>query len=261
MIFSRKKKIQQDRNAGLVFRWRGGNASNSGGLTFAVVLAAAIFAMGMLTFKVILGSQSPPSRYRAEVVYVVDVDPSLRWWLDRNSPNFNVWDDVLKNKSLYDVKDKMYDLIDSTKDQLLGWQEVDFDDERVGALTLYEHDKMILPSVMRHEIVPSNGGQKIERDMVWKYVLSSRQSERLPDALEYELDVTLLRQYLGKAIDFTISVDGKGNVVSCLPLQWNTDKEVKWIENLLHTLKFQPSDKDLELLVLNVAIREREVPK
>jgi len=53
-------------------------------------------------------SESPPSRYRAEVVYVLDVDPSLRWWLDRHSPNFNVWNGVLKNESLYDVKDKMY---------------------------------------------------------------------------------------------------------------------------------------------------------
>jgi len=143
MIFSRKKKIQRDRNAGLVFRWRGGNASNSGGLTFAVILAAAIFGLGILTFKVILGSESPPSRYRAEVVYVLDVDPSLRWWLDRHSPNFNVWNGVLKNESLYDVKDKMYDLIDSTREQGLGWQEVDFDDERVSALELYEQDTVI----------------------------------------------------------------------------------------------------------------------
>jgi len=96
---------------------------------------------------------------------------------------------------------------------------------------------------------------------VWKYVLSSKQAERLPDELEYELDVTLLKQYLGKTIDFTVSVDGMGNVISCLPLKWNTDKEVKWIENLLHTLKFKPSNKDLELLVLNVAIDEREVTK
>jgi len=124
MFFS-KKKIQRDRAAGLVFRWRGGHATNRGGGTLALCLTAAIFAGGFLLLNVSATPGTVPSRYRASVIQLVNIDDRLSWWIERNSPSMPQWSVESDEESVRRVDDLLLGEINATKHRGMGYQDID----------------------------------------------------------------------------------------------------------------------------------------
>ena len=104
MLFTKKKKLQRDRDAGLVFRWRGGYRSNIGGSTIAFLLTSMLFAGAFLLLNIYLKSSAVPSKYRASMVQLGQVDSQLEWWMERNSPGLPMWESNGDEKSVTRVK-------------------------------------------------------------------------------------------------------------------------------------------------------------
>ncbi len=273
ILFSRKKKIQRDRNAGLVFRWRGGYSGNTGGLTLAIILATSIFALGMLGIKVYVSSESPPSRYRSEIIQVSKIEPGLRWQLERNSPHLNSWGNNQNELGVIDVRDRMYDAIYSLSEDRISWNTVSFDQPTLETPRIYQGGKVTLPSLarlgFRHRHRLSNVALPDETDelskIIWTFVLSSKDEamlSRFPDMIEYPTNNRELLNYLGKTVKYTVNIDERGSVVSCLPLDWNTESEVKLIENWLNTVQFKEAQNGadaIETIIVYVTLNGREV--
>lgn len=259
ILFSRKKKIQLDRNAGLVFCWRGCSTGNTGGLTLAIVLATSIFALGVLGIKVYVSSESPPSRYRAEIIQVSQIDPNLRWLLERNSPHLNPWYSNQNELGLLDICDKMYDAIDASRDDEIRWNSVLFDDYKLVTTRIFEQGEVVLPNLARYILpVVTETPAEIE----WVFSLSSLDQKmllRFPDQMEYPTDNIKLAKYQGRTLNFTVNIDAGGSVVSCLLLDWITEPEVKIVENWVNTLQFKKAkdgDEKIETLIVSVRLSE-----
>jgi len=267
ILFSRKKKIQRDRNAGLVFHWRGGYAGNTGGLTLAIILATSIFALGMLGIKVYVNSATPPSRYRAEIIRVTHIDPSLRWHLERNSPHLNPWNSSQDELELIKVREKMYAAIDATRENQLQWNTVALAEPSLATPRIYEEGKVRIPSLARHHL--ANEGTEDPAVVKWSFILGATDKKvipRLPELKEYPANVQSLENYQGKTLKFTVNVNAKGEVVSCLPLEWNADAEAKLIENWLNTLQFKAlkgakNVDEVETMIISVTLGERKETK
>lgn len=262
IFFSRKKKIQRDRNAGLVFRWRGGYSGNTGGLTFAIIMATSVFALAFLGIKVYVNSTAVPSRYRAEVILVDDVDPNLRWMLERNSPFFCAWEADQAELASGSIQSKMYAAIDSNRKRKINWRSAVITEPAPSSPSVYPLGRVVMPSVARHEVKSSD----LEpQKLIWNYVLSSEDKASqaiLPVKKNYALNIRPLKSYLGRTLQFTVHIDASGKVISALPLEWNTDDEMKLVENWVKTLQFQPvksTSARVRSLVLDVSIQARKV--
>jgi len=264
ILFSSKKKIQRDRNAGLVFRWRGGYHGNTGGLTLAFILATSLFALGMLGIKVYVSSESPPSRYRSEIIQVSKIDPGLRWLLERNSPHLSSWGNNPNELGTNDVRNRMYDTIFAARETKVSWNTVEFEESDLKIPRIYEEGKVIFPSLTRHVTGRENFSIEAEEaeKIKWSFVLSSidkKMLRRFPEQLEYPAETSELLEYLGKTVRFTVNIDEQGNVISCLPLDWNRDVEVKLVENWLNTVQFKKAENAVETIIVSVTLEGRVV--
>lgn len=264
ILFSRKKKLQRDRNVGLVFHWRGGYAGNTGGLTLAFILASAMFALGFVTFNVYVNSTAAPSRYRASVMQVGALQDGRRWSLERKAPFLTPWHEGQDHLNVSAVNSKMYDAIDQLKERSVSWRKVPFAEDELVVPRLYAVAETSLPDVKRHTSMSENVLLNMAGvENKWEYVISSASAEgraRLPVQKKYDAEVSELGDYLGRTLEFSVNITTSGEVISCIPLKWNTEPEMKLVEQWLNTLQFNKADKakqgvNFNTISLSVAIQ------
>ncbi len=246
MIFSRKKKIQRDRDAGLVFRWRGGHASNIGGGTLALFLTSVAFAGGFLLLNVYAKPNTVPSRYRASIIQLGEVDDRLAWWIEKNSPPILQWSERSDEESISRVNELLVGEINSRQHQGAGYQDIEIQQVEVDEDVMYSIHSDTLPSIERlqSERESSDEGDVGKLGAVkWGVDISASGAleGRLPEGLSY--DGELPQAWRGGSVKFSIAVDAKGNVLVVNPVDWSESEVVRGFENWIYAITFQPLRK------------------
>ncbi len=251
MLFSKKKKLQRDRIAGLVFRWRGGYALNRGGSTIAFLITSMLFAGGFIMLNVYAKPNTVPSRYRASMIQLGKMDDDLTWWVEKNSPNLPVWSlngdeqseervnvQLMENLREVDSGAYLYEDVEM--------QQIEIDDEKFYAL-----NNRWLPSLKRLK-AKENGPLVNATEVGWKLKVNASKTlkSRLPGELDYGNWIP--EKWRGRSVRLIIAVDARGKVLSVNPAEWTEDRTVKDFENWVYTLQFKPADKEQRQTITGV---------
>lgn len=246
MIFSRKKKIQRDRDAGLVFRWRGGHATNIGGGTLALFLTAATFAGGFLLLNIYAKPNAVPSRYRASMIQLGEVDDRFTWWVERNSPPILQWSDESDEESISRVSELLISEINSRQHQSVGYQDIEIQEVETAEDLMYSIHSDTLPSIerLKKELGTTEDPGVANLGIVkWGVDISAGGGlkGRLPGGLVYDDDLPLA--WRGGVVKFSIAIDGKGKILAVNPVDRSDSDVVRGFENWLHSVTFKPLKK------------------
>jgi len=246
MLFSRKKKIQRDRKAGLVFRWRGNQATNRGGGTLALCLTSAVFAGGFLLLNVSAKPNIVPSRYRASIIQLGEIDDKLAWWIEKNSPSIPEWSSHADEESILRVDALLLNEVNANQHRSLGFQELEIESiERVED-EMFSLNSDILPPIERLvdvvEYVDPNINEPAS-SVEWSLEISvdGELNDRLPKDITY--DGWVPESWYGKSVKLSVAVDSTGKVLVANPVDWTEDEIVKEFENWLYSVNFQPLKK------------------
>ena len=243
MLFTKKKKLQRDRDAGLVFRWRGGYRSNIGGSTIAFLLTSMLFAGAFLLLNIYLKSSAVPSKYRASMVQLGQVDSQLEWWMERNSPGLPMWESNGDEKSVTRVKILLENELNLSDDPIYKYEDVDLRQLQINEQRYYTVDAPSLPSLEGFQ-----SGKIVEdiQPLDWQLTVTStgELNDRLPAGLEY--GGWIPESWRGLSVKFIIAVDAKGSVMTATPVEWETDDVVKNIENWIYTITFKPKARNAD---------------
>lgn len=239
MFFSKKKKLQRDRDAGLVFRWRGGYGSNRGGSTIAFLLTSLFFAGGVIMLNVYAKPNTVPSRYRASMIQLGEMNDDLRWWVEKNSPNLPLWsghnDEVSESKVSEMLAEKMYESQGATyRYEDVEMKQIELDNEEI-----YSIRTRSLPLLSRfRDAEVQDNGQFTPLEWELSVTAGDGLKERLPGDLDYGSFIP--ESWRGNSVRFVVAVDAGGKVLSVDPTEWNEDKVVRGFEDWIQTFAFKP---------------------
>lgn len=268
MLFSKKKKLQRDRKAGLVFRWRGGYAANRGGSTIAFLVTSFVFVAGFVLLNVYAKPNTVPSRYRASMIQLGAMDDDLDWWVEKNSPYLPSWSENRKQESDSRVNALLTEEVRESYVEAYHYEDVEMQQIEIGDEGIYTMTDRSLPSVARFDIggagVPSkqdtpplNWGLKLNVDGVLK--------TRLPDAEDlpaYGEWIPL--KWRGRSVSYIVAVDVKGKVLIANPAEWSEEKAVRDFKNWIHTIPFKPAPNEggqTAMGVIEVVVSPVMMPK
>ncbi|MGJ8655616.1 MAG: hypothetical protein ACSHX6_04125 [Akkermansiaceae bacterium] len=236
MLFSKEKRLQRDRNAGLVFRWRGGYGLNRGGSTIAFVMTSMIFAAGFVMLNVYAKPNTVPSRYRATMIQLGEMDDDLTWWVEKNSPNLPLWsgnDDEPSDARVSELlREEIYDAHGGT----YRYEDVEMQQIEVANEEVYSLRTRSLPSLRRFSVDQGDGVEV----MGWKLLVTGEAGleERLPADLDYGDEIPA--NWRGNSARFIVAVDAGGKVLSVNPSEWTEDEVVRGFEDWIQAISFKP---------------------
>ena len=245
MLFSKKKKLQRDRNAGLVFRWRGGYGTNRGGSTIAFLLTAMIFAAGFVMLNVYAKPNTVPSRYRATMIQLGVMDNDLKWWIEKNSPNLPLWSGNGDEVNVAGVDAQLREKVREIHCRKYRYEDVEMQEIEIGNEGIYALNNRSLPSVSRYKNSLAEGLPENDIPQVnWTLSVAADESlmKRLPDALSYGNWIPA--KWRGRSVRFIIAVDPRGKVLSVNPAEWSEDVTVRDFGNWIHTIPFKAVKED-----------------
>lgn len=243
MLFSNNKKLQRDRNVGLVFRWRGGYALNRGGSTLAFLLTSMVFAGGFIMLNVYAKPNTVPSRYRASMIQLGKMGDDLTWWVERNSPNLPEWEENGDEESERLVNALLLEDLKDANSGVYKYAEVKMQAIEIQQEGIYSLSSTVLPPVERLKIADDINEVTIPEEN-WKLKIKVNEplAARFPAELEY--DNWISEKWRGRSVRLILAVDARGNVLSVNPAEWNDSKTVREFENWVHTIKFKPSENE-----------------
>lgn len=248
MFFSRKKKLLQDRNAGLVFQWRGGNAGNKGGMSMAFLLAGLIFAVIFASFSIIAKSKQPAPRYTANVTLLGEVDEKMTWWIEKNSPYQSHWYEEVDDLGEDSVADKLSALLDSQSEPSLGWRKMNPSPSKPEIPSFYSNYEVELPQLSRL-IVPEDEEMKSAKTLDPNWVvlkvrsLDANHKARIPDEMTFKAKLNKSNDRLGETLSFMVTLNASGDVLNAIPVEWSDEEMWKDLENWVNGLHFKPTSK------------------
>lgn len=227
MYFLRKKRQKRDREAGLIFLWRGSRKHHLGKI-IALMVAVGFFAFTVYAIKI--DEIKPPllSKREGLVIMLTEDDPncqSLMLQVEERSPFPVRWDPV------YDPE--IMTRIDHAKNHLLGkiWN---YD----AALNPLPEEQVArgLPTI----IEPHHGllgrvadpwrqaglahGAELRGDLFVRaklIAIGTLKNRIIQDEVPLPLDL-VADNWLGQTFRFQIRLDAKGFVTSCIPLLGGT---------------------------------------
>jgi hypothetical protein len=251
MLFSSNKKLQRDRNAGLVFRWRGGYSLNRGGLTIAFILTAMVFSAGFIMLNVYAKPNTVPSRYRASMIQLGNVDDDLTWWIERNSPSLPVMDEYGDNDSDQSVNALLMEDLKEAKSGAYQYADVEMKEIEINQEEAYSLDSRGLPPLSR---LMTHGDDKevSAPEVSWELKVSVNDglAKRLPVGLVYGDWIS--EKWRGRSVRLVIVVDARGKVLVVNPSEWNESKTVREFENWAYTIQFKPAEDEEKETVTGV---------
>jgi hypothetical protein len=237
-MFSTKKKLQRDRDAGLVFRWRGGYRSNRGGSTIAFLMTSLVFAAGVIMLNVAKPS-TVPNRYRAEMIQLGEMDDDLTWWVEKNSPDLPVWRENGDTASESRVSALLKTELDSDQGEVYRYEDVEIKPVEIDNEEIYSLKTESLPPLRRFQNAKDENSDSVAL-VEWKISVSADDDlkKRLPSGLEYGGFIP--ERWRGSSVRFAVAVDAGGKVLDVNPTVWNEDDVVKGLENWVQTFRFKP---------------------
>lgn len=251
MLFSNSKKLQRDRNVGLVFRWRGGYSLNRGGSTIAFLLTSIVFAGAFVLLNVYAKPNTVPSRYRASLIQLGKMDDDLTWWVERNSPHLPAWEENSDEVSDQRVNALLMEDLKEANSGAYQYADVEIQQVEIGQDEIYSLTSEGLPPIDRFEI-PDQTKEAVVSEVSWKLNISVNEplTARLPDDLEYQDWIS--EKWRGRSARLIIAVDARGKVLSVNSAEWSESKTVRELENWAYTIKFKPAHGELRDTVTGV---------
>ncbi len=243
MFFSNNKKLQRDRNAGLVFRWRGGYALNRVGSSIAFIITSLLFAGGFIVLNVYAKPNTVPNRYRASMIQLGAMDDDLTWWIERNSPNLPEWKENTDEQSVHRVNTLLMEDIKNANNEAYQYADVEMQQIEINQEEIYSLSSRGLPPVERFKI-PDQENAMLTQEVNWelKIQIDGPLAARLPEGLKYEDWIS--DKWRGKNVRLILAVDAGGKVISVNPADWNESKTVREFENWAYTINFKPADDE-----------------
>lgn len=270
MLFSKKKKLQRDRQAGLVFRWRGEYAVNRGGSTIAFIITSLVFAAGFVLLNVYAQRNTVPSRYRASMKQLGPMDDDLAWWVEKNSPFLPTWSENRSQQSDIRVDALLSDEIRTMHRDVYRFEDVEIQQIEIGNEEIYTPKDSSLPSLDRFgsggeaRLVDAANAEE-EIDVAWELKLEVDGSfeARVPDASEMQKYGSWIPlKWRGRSVRFIIAVDAMGEVLHVNTAEWREEETVRDYEKWLHTVRFRPArEKDTSIATVVVEVTASPVIK
>lgn len=251
MLFSNNKKLQRDRNAGLVFRWRGSYSVNRGGSTMAFIVTSMVFAAGFIMLNVYAKPNTVPSRYRASMIQLGNMDDDLTWWIERNSPNLPDIEEYGDDESDRRVNAFLMEDLKEANSGAYQYADVEMQEIEIAHEEVYSLNSRGLPPLSRL-MTHDDNKEVVVPEVSWELKISVNDAlaKRLPDGLVYGDWIS--EKWRGRSVRLIIVVDASGKVLTVNPTEWNESKTVREFENWVYTIKFKPAEDEQQETVTGV---------
>ncbi len=250
MLFSRQKKLKRDRDAGLVFCWRGGQGGNRGGMIISVLIASSMFALAFWGISLDFKATKPESRKYAKILLVDQFSTEMALWVDQNSPFPSRWDPLMDSGHQQRVNDELDGLFQQMTTPPSPWIDMPKVALPLSVPRLIEYGMVELGSLPK----PLQNKQKkgVLELVVFLDALGGLEKRKPKEILP--MDVVIPEQAYGSALRFVVTLDAKGDVLFIAPAEWREGEYEKKIENWLRMQRFVPS-KSIGLEVGEVIVR------
>ncbi|GAA5495278.1 hypothetical protein Rhal01_01453 [Rubritalea halochordaticola] len=242
MFLSRRKKLTRDREAGMVFRWRGGLAGNRGGMTLAIFLTGGIFTLAFVGLNINVRKSKPLQRRVAKIMLVPENDERLSLWVDQKSPFPARWDPADDQEHLQRVEDELTLALATSSIRETEWREMPASQQRLTSPSIFKVAEQVLPELSKgeRELVPE-APIKLQLDTEMLGDLAKRRPTQI-EAFEQDIPA----EEFGKQFRWFISLDREGNVVYLAPVEPGNGEFSKLLENWLRGLKFKAADIEMQ---------------
>lgn len=238
MLFSYKKRIQRDRDAGLVFCWRAGQEGNRGGMLIAVLMASGLFALAFWGISLDLKASKPESRQAAKILLLDTISPEMALWIDQHSPFPSRWDPQFDDAHAARVQSDLAGLYQEISVPPSPWREMpDVGEEEVASPRLIidgEVDLGGLPDVKEREKKP------VVLELTLTITAFGELENRIPREL-VPFSMKIPQQAYGSTQRFALTLREDGNVVTCTPLEWSNDDFSMELENWVRLQSYLPA--------------------
>ena len=238
MLFSRQKKLQRDRDAGLVFCWRGGQGGNRGGMVFSLLMTSSIFALAFWGVSLDFPSTKPESRKFAKILLLDDFSTEMALWVDRNSPFPSRWDPLVDSPHRERVNDELNLLFQQMTIPPSPWFEMPQVPLPLSVPRLLEYGVVELGSLPKPQL---DLGKKGVLELVVSLKALGHLEKRTPKNV-LPIDVVIPRQAYGSNLRFVVTFDPQGKVVFIVPSEWREGEYEREVESWLKLQQFAPSD-------------------
>lgn len=250
MLFSLQKKLQRDREAGLVFCWRGGQGGNRGGLLISVILALVLFATAFWGVSLSFEKAQTEPRQAAKIILLRDLSSEMALWVDQNSPLPSRWDPQNDVSHQQRVDAALKQVFQEMTRPASPWIEIPNLNKVIDAPRFIESRAVQLGNLPS---APPSVDVRSDFELVVAVDASGELEQRLPESYS-DFNIKIPMQEYGSDLRFAITLDSLGCVVYCAPVEWLTSEYSQNIENWLKVQKFKPKS-GLNLQVGEVTVR------
>lgn len=250
MLFSRQKKLQRDRDAGLVFCWRGGQGGNRGGMILSVLIASCLFALAFWGVSLDFKTTQPESRKYAKILLLDQFSTEMALWVDQNSPFTSRWDPQLDSSHQARVDGELEVLFQQMTIPPSPWLEMPNVALPLSSPRLIEHGTAELGYL---PVPLPNKYKKGELELVVSLNALGGLEKREPKEVT-PIEMVIPEQAYGSNLRFVVTLDSAGNVVFAAPVEWLKGEYEKDLENWLRVQQFG-SSQSTGLEVGEVTIR------
>ncbi|MFC4994174.1 hypothetical protein [Rubritalea tangerina] len=237
MVFSRQKRIQRDREAGLVFSWRGGIEGNRGGMVLSLLMAVGLFAFAFWGISIDFKSSQLPQRKFAKILLLDEVSSDMALWVDQNSPFPSRWDPQTDTRHQARVQASLNEVFQEITEPPSPWKEMPEVEVPLSQPRLVERGRVELGGLpVPHE--------RAKRPEVLELVMSldalGGLESRQPESIS-PIEAPVPKQAYGSNYRFTVMLDADGRVVYCVPVEWQENGFAGEVENWLKGQRFKPN--------------------
>jgi len=255
MFFLSKRRQKRDRDAGLIFRWRGARKYHTGKL-LALMITVGFFAFSVYAIR-IGGTETPLVSKRTASVFMINEDDpdclTLLVQIEERSPFPRRWDPAYDAEAMSRVSQGTDQLLGKTWNYQPVLEPLPTESSELILPSIVEPDANLLGNITRTWEVAALENPDQERGELFvraKITADAAIQTRLPkksQALPQEL---VAEEWFGQSFRFLIGIDSKGVVRGCIPLSAETLEAVKpsdkqkLLAAWLRIQRFLPGDPD-----------------
>lgn len=250
MLFSHKKRIQRDRDAGLVFHWRGGVGENNGGLLMAIVCTLGLFGFAFWAVEYASRDATVDTVQTAEFMLIDDMTPEMALWSDQSSPFPPRWDPADDRSHDLRVSEGVHAVLASLALPEIKWHRMPEVSRPVTSPPLLEPGRLVLgplPSDSLESLTPA------QVELSPTMAASGDLKKRLPVKAVPFLKAIAAESY-GQRMSFLVALDASGKVVQCAPADWVEGELAKDLENWVRTQQYLPANEPIQMGEIKVRV-------
>lgn len=252
MSFFRKKRQQRDRDAGLVFAWRGGKKHHLGKI-LALMIAVGFFSFAVYAVKIDV-VKPPRMPQREGVVFMIDESlpecQDLLLKIEAMSPFPKRWDPAKDQEAMARVDDSLKQLTGEIWSYQPAYEKMPALESSTALPSVIDDHTLLMPELADNWQEATNGPVSLTKEpplVQAQLVASGALKDRLLQS-NYALPIGLgTEDSYGQSFTFSVSVDQDGTVSTCMPLlgsQLGVSKPSEQQQELVNWIKkltFKPS--------------------